>query len=265
MDAEKFVQKIREKEYSILGVITGFLSLVLFVGVFISEDVSTGIARFWFSLIFLLIAIYLIRKKNVKLFENSTLKNALVSPQKRLFNVALGVDRIYEKISLNKTYRQRVAKEIHISNNLNPSEELSIDDILVLMICADLLHVQKQLGHDFDFENIESCALFYFIIGGAVADARGDDKWDQKEIQSHFDIREEKGRVLDLVILAEQIESTYEDKGILSLVYVLTPTRDLKDQFKSALCQYATTIAEIDGNCTVQEKQWIEKLKAWEE
>ena len=276
MDVEEFEQKIRENEYSILGGIAGFISLVLFICVFISEDVPTGIVRFGAFLIFLLISIHLLRKKNIKFSENSkiekndkfidlkALKNSLIPSQKRLFDDALWIHRIYERISLNKTFRQRVAKEIHISNNLNPSEDFSIDDILVLVICADLLHVQKQLGHDFDYGNNESCGLLYFIIGSAIADAKGDDKWDQKEIQSYFGDREKKGRILDFVIFIEQIESTYKDKGILSLVYALAPTKEFKDQFKSALCQYATTIAEIDGNCTVQENLWIEKLKAWD-
>ena len=102
------------------------------------------------------------------------------------------------------------------------------------------------------------------MIGKILSRVSRNFEWSKKIIDAACNSDITKSQVLDMVILIEQIESTYNDKGILSTVYALAPTKELKEKFKTALCQYATTIAEIDGKCTEQEKQWIDKLKAWD-
>ena len=277
MDVEKVNQKLKETICTICGVLTGFLCLICFVGVLASKDIAGKVAAFMFAGFFLSITIFFFRKVKVKLPSNSgalikdgklsdikTLKQALVPPRKRLFNSAYGIHQIFEKISLNKSFRQQVVKEVHITNKQNPSEEYSAEDVLFAVICADLLHVQKQLGHEFDYGNIESYGLLYYMIGKILSRVSGNFEWSKKIIDAACNSDITKSQVLDMVILIEQIESTYNDKGILSTVYALAPTKELKEKFKIALCQYATTLAEIDGKCTEQEKQWIEKLRAWD-
>ena len=277
MEPEKVNQKLKELICTICGVLTGFLCLVCFVGVLASKDVVGKVAAFMFAGFFLGITIFFFKKVKVKLPSNSgalikdgkfanfkTLKQVLISPQKRLFNNVYEIHQIYEKISLNKSFRQQVAKDIHIINKQNPSESYSAEDILFAVICADLLHVQKLLGHDFDYENVESYGLLYYMIGKILSRVSGNFEWNKKIIDAACNSDITKGQILDMVIIIEQIESAYNDKGILSTVYALAPTKELKEKFKIALCQYATTIAEIDGKCTEQEKQWIEKLKVWD-
>lgn len=268
------MNKVKETIYTVIGVVNGFLSLVMLIGIFKTENPVALLGYILFLLIFLLIAILFFKKINLKKVTKSNAETPEIrtlfipkdfqSPQKRLFVAAHCIHEVYEKISLNKTFRQQVVKEVHITNKQNPSEEYSAEDVLFAVICADLLHVQKQLGHEFDYGNIESYGLLYYMIGKILSRVSGNFEWSKKIIDVACNSDITKSQVLDMVILIEQIESTYNDKGILSTVYALAPTKELKEKFKTALCQYATTIAEIDGNCTEQEKRWIEKLKAWD-
>lgn len=268
------MNKVKETIYTVIGVVNGFLSLVMLIGIFKTENPVALLGYILFLLIFLLIAILFFKKINLKKVTKSNAETPEIrtlfipkdfqSPQKRLFVAAHCIHEVYGKISLNKTFRQQVVKEVHITNKQNPSEEYSAEDVLFAVICADLLHVQKQLGHEFDYGNIESYGLLYYMIGKILSRVSGNFEWSKKIIDAACNSDITKSQVLDMVILIEQIESTYNDKGILSTVYALAPTKELKEKFKTALCQYATTIAEIDGKCTEQEKRWMEKLKAWD-
>lgn len=267
------MNKAKEVIYAIIGTTTGFFSLVCFIGLIKTENPAVWFAWLMFALLFLACSTYCFRKTNVKLKkkENSleikptsrSVRTLFVtSPKQRLYNTAYSINQIYKKISLNKDFRQTVAKEIHIKNQ-DTSKDYSIDDTLFLVICADLLHVQKQLGHDFDYGNTESYGLLFFIVGDAYSKNLGTTEWDRKIIEGYCNDGGTKSNVLNIIIMVEQIEKAYNDKGILSSVIAMISSKELKDEFKTALCQYATTIAEIDGKCTEQEKQWIEKLRTW--
>lgn len=271
------MNKAKEVIYAVIGTTIGFFSLVCFIGLVKTENPAAWFAWLIFALLFLTCAAYCFRKTNIKLNKTTnatamktistkdfrTIKNAFIPPQKRLYDNAFRINQAYEKICLSKKFRQTVAKEVHLTNTLNPSENFSIDDTLLLIICADLLHIQKQLGHEFDYGNIESYGLLTFIIGNALTNLSGAKEWDKKAIESYCKDNDTRKKTLNYIIIVEQIETTYIEKGILSSVITMISSKEMKEEFKTALCQYATTIAEIDGKCTEQEKQWIEKLRTW--
>ena len=270
---EECMSKAKETVYVIFGTLTGFFSLVCFIGLIKTENPAALFAWLMFALWFLFCSAVFFRKANIKLNEKENSLDIdhssrsfatlfVPSPKQTLYNSAYIINQIYKKISLNKDFRQTVAKEIHIKNQ-DSSKDYSIDDTLFLVICADLLHVQKQLGHDFDYGNTESYGLLFFIVGDAYSSNHGATEWDRKIIEEYCNDGGTKSNVLNVIIMVEQIEKAYNDKGILSSVITMISSKELKEQFKTALCQYATTIAEIDGKCTEQEKQWIEKLRTW--
>lgn len=270
------MNKAKEVIYAVIGTTIGFFSLVCFIGLIKTQNPAAWFAWLMFALLFLACAAYCFRKTNIKLNKTTnatamktistkdfrTIKNAFIPPQKRLYDNAFRINQAYEKICLSKKFRQTVAKEIHIKDP-DTSKDYSIDDTLFLVICADLLHIQKQLGHEFDYGNIESYGLLTFIIGNAFTNLSGAKEWDKKAIESYCEDNDTRKKTLNYIIIVEQIETTYIEKGILSSVIAMISSKELKEEFKTALCQYATTIAEIDGKCTEQEKQWIEKLRTW--
>jgi hypothetical protein len=254
------MKKIKEIIYSMIGIFIAFLGTICLIGVLKSESTNTVINFSLIALFFIGCSVFFFKKINFKLASKRNSTNTSTSSnsqpscysklsfsqKKRLYDSIFNINQIYQKISLNKAFRQKIAENIHITDIHNPSEIYSTDDSVFLTICADILHVQKKLGYNFDYENIASYGLLLFIVGNAYTSKNGTAEWDKEIIEDSCDNTENKKHALDIVIAVEQIESTYNKKRISSCVYTMLSSINLKEQFKTALFQYAQTIADFE-------------------
>lgn len=171
--------------------------------------------------------------------------------RKDVVDAAHQLHLVLEKLSLNKNFRQRINEIVNTSD--------PIDDKLLHFTCAELLYIQKALGHEFSYDKRESLGIFCIMM----VRANNSFQWSKSEIKACLNNQDIKKYVLDAVISLDSTVSQFEEKKFPSAILMLIEDESLARDYKSALLDYARAVANTDSQLTPAEQKFLKDLEDW--
>lgn len=269
--------KAKEAVAAASAVVLAFFTLIFLAlslsAIFSSENVGGIFGGIFGLLITALLAsgtIKSLKKTNLKLGKNTSESGISVSlntifkknPEQHILETAHQLYDVYEKLALNKDFCQEIhdMKEIDSDDNQGNNEPVSLHNKMMVLIFAELLHIQKSLGHEFDYSKKESVGLFGFIVKYAT----GCFNWQTSEIKALLQNATLKKSVLNVIIDTEVLEKQIEEKKLPSIIYPIITNPSLAEEYKNALLNYAQALANADNSTSEKESSYIESLKNWD-
>lgn len=171
--------------------------------------------------------------------------------RKDVVDAAHQLHLVLEKLSLNKNFRQRINEIVNTSD--------PIDDKLLHFTCAELLYIQKALGHEFSYDKRESLGIFCIMM----VRAKNSFQWSKSEIKACLNNQDIKKYILDAVISLDSTVSQFEEKKFPSAILMLIEDESLARDYKSALLDYARAVANTDSQLTPAEQKFLKDLEDW--
>ena len=268
--------KTKETLAAVSTVIFAFFNLLFFALSlsFVFSDCIGGVFGGIFFLLvtafFASISIRFLKKTNLQLGKNISKSNLSVSfstifkknPEQCILDAAHQLYDVYEKLALNKDFCQEVheMKETGSNDNQGHTEPITLNNKIMVLIFSELLHIQKSLGHEFDYSKKESVGLFGFIVKYAI----GNFNWQALEIRAFLQNSDFKKNVLSLIIDTEILEKQIEEKKLPSIIYPIISNQSLAQEYKNALLNYVQALANVDNSISEKETEYIETLKNWD-
>lgn len=258
-----FKEKSKETASAVLFVIYAFPALIFLIvslSLIFSAESAGSIAAGIFTLLItaLLIngAVRSFKKMNLKVFENG---QKIVPSQFNLNKLDLvdAAHRLYsvlERLALNKKFRE----QIHV--NINTEDTKSIEEKLMVFTLTEMLHIQKSLGHEFDYDKKESLGIFCIYIAHAIPSFG----WSKSEIKTYLQNPTIKKSVIDAFINLNSAVEQFKEKNVPSAIMLLVEDDSLAKDYKSALLDYAKAIANTDKEVSEVESNFIKQLEEFE-